>query len=52
MNKVDVDLVAYLALSEVADATEDVSISEDLASKMFVHSKRLSLNNPNIKLRI
>lgn len=52
MNKVDVDLIAYLALSEIADSVEDASISEDVASKMYVHSKRMSANNPNIKLRV
>jgi len=51
-NNMDVDLMAYLALNEAAGMTQDKAISEDIASKMVVHSKKISVNNSGITLRL
>jgi len=49
---IDVDLIAYLILGELSESTEDASVSEDIASKMIVHSKKINRNNPNITLKL
>jgi len=52
MADVDVDLIAYLTLNEILNVTEDKDIAEDITSKMFVHSKKVSSGNSSIKLKL
>lgn len=48
----DIDLSAYLALNEVFTGEADAGISEDVASKMSVHARKLKETNPNFVLRL
>jgi hypothetical protein len=52
VTNVDVDLIAYLTLNEILNSTEDKDIAEDITSKMFVHSKKISSGNSGIKLKL
>ena len=52
MTNTDVNLIAYLALNEVLNNTTDKAIAEDISSKMRVHSKKITSNNPNIVLKV
>lgn len=49
---VNVDLVAYLALNEFSNTVSDAAISEDVASKMLVHSKRINKGNSGVVIKL
>jgi hypothetical protein len=48
----DVDLIAYMALSEISKSAQDDSIAEDVTSKMNVHAKKLKENNSGFVMRL
>lgn len=47
----DIDLVSYMALSEVFNSEQDVTVKEDVRSKMNVHSKKLKGTNSLFSIR-
>jgi hypothetical protein len=51
INDVDVDLVAYMALSEVMKNDPTVN-REDLNSKVAIHAKKIKDNPSNIVIRL
>jgi len=50
-SEVDVDLIAYMALNDVAK--NDVTVNnEDLSSKMAIHARKLKDSSSNIVFRL
>jgi hypothetical protein len=50
-SEVDVDLIAYMALNDVAK--NDVTVNnEDLSSKMAIHARKLKDSPSNIVFRL
>jgi hypothetical protein len=50
-NDVDVDLIAYMALNEVAKS-DSVFNREDLDSKVAIHARKLKDSQSNIVFRL
>jgi hypothetical protein len=51
INEFDVDLIAYMALSEVAKNDSTVN-RDDLNSKVAIHARKLKDNPSNIVIRL
>ena len=50
-NNYDVDLISYIALSEISKQDNTVN-AEDISSKMAIHARKLKDNPSNVVLRI